>query len=160
MDDYRALGVDEFTSTIELSAGEGTHVRGLIQSVFDAMPEGEPMYPDTQRTNLTKEEWVAEIIREKALNEVRDEVPYAMHVVVDSIVEKAADDAHGKPAMFVIEARILVNADRYKKMLIGSGGRIIKEIGSVARKELEGILDSRVFLDLEVECDAHWSERI
>jgi GTP-binding protein Era len=50
----------------------------------------------------------------------------------------------------------LVNADRYKKMLIGTGGRIIKEIGSVARKELEGILDSKVFLDLEVETDEKW----
>jgi GTP-binding protein Era len=58
--------------------------------------------------------------------------------------------------MFVVSARILVNADRYKKMLIGTGGRIIKEIGSVARKELEGILDSKVFLDLEVETDEKW----
>jgi GTP-binding protein Era len=109
-----------------------------------------------QRTNLTKEEWVAEIIREKALNEARAEVPYAMHVVVDSIVEKEADPSRGKPHMFVVSARILVNADRYKKMLIGTGGRIIKEIGSVARKELEGILDSKVFLDLEVETDEKW----
>lgn len=156
IEDYRAIGAEEFTSVIELSASEGTHIKSLINAVMEAMPEGEPIYPTNQRTNLTKEEWVAEIIREKALNEVRAEVPYAMHVVVDSIVEKDADPSRGKPHMFVVSARILVNADRYKKMLIGTGGRIIKEIGSVARKELEGILDSKVFLDLEVETDEKW----
>ncbi len=156
IEDYRAIGAEEFTSVIELSAGEGTHIKSLVNAVMEAMPEGEPVYPMNQRTNLTKEEWVAEIIREKALNEARAEVPYAMHVVVDSIVEKEADPSRGKPHMFVVSARILVNADRYKKMLIGTGGRIIKEIGSVARKELEGILDSKVFLDLEVETDEKW----
>lgn len=156
IEDYRAIGAEEFTCVIELSAGEGTHIKSLVNAVMEAMPEGEPVYPMNQRTNLTKEEWVAEIIREKALNEARAEVPYAMHVVVDSIVEKEADPSRGKPHMFVVSARILVNADRYKKMLIGTGGRIIKEIGSVARKELEGILDSKVFLDLEVETDEKW----
>lgn len=156
IEDYRAIGAEEFTSVIELSAGEGTHIKSLVNAVMEAMPEGEPVYPMNQRTNLTKEEWVAEIIREKALNEARAEVPYAMHVVVDSIVEKEADPSRGKPHMFVVSARILVNADRYKKILIGTGGRIIKEIGSVARKELEGILDSKVFLDLEVETDEKW----
>ncbi len=156
IEDYRALGAAEFTSVIELSAGQGTHIKGLVNAVMEAMPEGEPVYPTNQRTNLTKEEWVAEIIREKALNEVRAEVPYAMHVVVDSIVEKEPNVEHGKPHMFIVSARILVGADRYKKMLIGSGGRIIKEIGSVARKELEGILDSKVFLELEVETDEKW----
>ncbi len=156
IEDYRAIGAEEFTSVIELSAGEGTHIKSLVNAVMEAMPEGEPVYPMNQRTNLTKEEWVAEIIREKALNEARAEVPYAMHVVVDSIVEKDADPSKGKPSMFVISARILVSADRYKKMLIGTGGRIIKEIGSVARKELEGILDSKVFLELEVETDEKW----
>jgi GTP-binding protein Era len=156
LDDYRALGTEEFNRVVELSASEGTHVKQLIEAVFEALPEGEPFYPDTQRTNLSKEEWVAEIIREKALHESRDELPYAMHVVVDSVVDKPADPERGKPQMFVITARILVSADRYKKMLIGAGGRTIKEIGSVARKELEGILDSRVFLELQVERDENW----
>jgi GTPase len=156
LEDYRSLGQQEFNQTIELSALEGTHIKSLANMVIAAAPEGEPVYPVTQRTNLTKEEWVAEIIREKALNEAREELPYAMHVVVDSIVEKEANTQMNKPHMFVIEARILVSADRYKKMLIGSGGRIIKEIGTVSRKELEGILDCHVFLDLEVETDENW----
>lgn len=160
IEDYRAIGAEEFTSVIELSAGEGTHIKSLVNAVMEAMPEGEPIYPMNQRTNLTKEEWVAEIIREKALNESRAELPYAMHVVVDSIVEKDADETKGKPRMFIVSARILVSADRYKKMLIGTGGRIIKEIGSVARKELEGILDSKVFLELEVETDEKWTRYI
>lgn len=148
LEDFKALGAEEFDNTIELSAEEGTHIRSLVNAVYDVLPEGEAVYPDTQRTNLTKEQWVAELIREKALHESRAELPYQMTVVVDSIEKKEE--------MFVISARILVSADRYKKMLIGSGGRTIKEIGSVARKELEGILDGRVYLDLEVESDERW----
>lgn len=148
LEDFIALGAEEFDNTIELSAEEGTHIKSLVNAVYEVLPEGEPMYPDTQRTNLTKEQWVAELIREKALHESRAELPYQMTVIVDSIEQKES--------MFVISARILVSADRYKKMLIGAGGRTIKEIGSVARKELEGILDGRVYLDLEVESDERW----
>lgn len=156
LEDFLALGADEFDNTLELSAAEGTHVKSLLNAVYEVLPEGEPQYPDTQRTNLSKEQWVAELIREKALHESREEVPYEMTVVVDSIVDKPAAPPRQKEQMFVISARIIVSADRYKKMLIGSGGRTIKEIGSVARKELEGILDGRVFLELEVETNEHW----
>ena len=120
LEDYRALGVNEFTHTIELSATTGVHTKALINTVFESLPEGEPLYPDTQRTNMRKEQWVAEIIREKVLHETRDEVPYAVHVVVDTIEEKKG--VHGKPDMFVITARIVCSADRYKKMVIGAGG--------------------------------------
>lgn len=157
MEDYRALA-DQFDGTFELSAQDGTHVKPLVDAVFEALPEGEPSYPDAQITNQSRAQWVAEIIREKALHETRAEVPYSMHVVVESIEEKVAGAKN--PHMFVITAHILVSATRYKKMLIGLGGRKIKEIGSVARKELEGILDTKVFLDLDVETDPRWMEQL
>ncbi|OGH62024.1 MAG: GTPase Era, partial [Candidatus Magasanikbacteria bacterium RIFCSPHIGHO2_01_FULL_50_8] len=160
LEEYHALGADEFSSVIELSASEGTHVKSLLRAAVEALPEQPALYPDTQRTNLTKEQWIAELIREKALHESRAELPYEMTVVVDSIEEKAPNAKKNKPHMFVVTARILVSADRYKKMLIGAGGRTIKEIGSVTRKELEGILETQVFLDLEVETDAHWLRKI
>jgi GTP-binding protein Era len=81
-----------------------------------------------------------------------------MHVVVESIEEKQPGPKNQH--MFVITAHILVSASRYKKMLIGLGGRKIKEIGSVSRKELEGILDTKVFLDLDVETDPRWMEQL
>ncbi len=158
LEDYRALGASDFTETIEISAFAGTHTQGLLNKVFDALPEGEAMYPENQRTNLSKEQWIAEIIREKALNEMRQELPYAMHVVVDSVKEKIAPN--GNEFMYVIEARIVTAADRYKKMIIGAGGRTIKEIGTVARRDLEERLNTKVFLDLEVETNAHWADLI
>ncbi len=157
LEDYRALSPD-FTQTFEISAADGSHIKPLINATFDALPEGEPTYDGLQNTNQTRAQWLAEIIREKALHETRAEVPYSMHVIVDNIEEKQPGPKN--PHMFVIKARILVSADRYKKMLIGTGGRIIKEIGSVARKELEGILDTRVFLEIEVETNPRWMEML
>lgn len=151
-DAYLELEPDLFTHIIEVSAAENTHISTLVDTVFEALPEGEPLYEAGTTTNLTKEQWVAELIREKVLHVSRDELPYETHVVVDEI-EQRAD-------MFIIRARILVSADRYKKMMIGHGGRTIKEVGTVARKELEQILNQKIFLELEVETDRHLVTRI
>lgn len=155
LEDYRALGQQEFGGKIiEISAQTETHTKSVINEVFEVLPEGELFYPAEQHTNLTREIWVAEIIREKVLHEVRDEVPYEMHVVVDKIDEKKP--VMNQPMMIVIHARILTTADRYKKMIIGAGGRTIKQIGSVARRELEQSLNTKIFLQIEVETDPHW----
>lgn len=149
---YHALGEQDFSATIDVSATRGTHLRGLVNHAFEILPEGEPFYPPEQRTNLRKEEWVAEIIREKALMATHDEVPYALRIVVDDIEETTTHDA---TPLFTIHARILTTADRYKKMVIGTGGHRIKAIGTAARTELENILQKKVFLDLQVENDSH-----
>lgn len=151
---YQALAEeDSFTHALEISALKGTNLKTLISLVLESLPESEPIYAAHQRTNLSREQWVAELIREKVLHATRAEVPYTIKVVVDSIEAKPATAK--SPAMFVITARIITNADRYKKMLIGKGGRAIKEIGSNARKELEEALQSKIFLDLEVETNLH-----
>lgn len=156
-DSYIEFAPELFQHIIEISAATGEHIPTLLDAVYELLPEGEPMYGDV-KTNITKEQWVAELIREKAIHVSRDELPYEMHVIVDSIVEKPTRD--GGDIMFVISARIVVSADRYKKMIIGSGGRTIKEIGSVARKEFEQLLDKKVFLELEVETNPHWMAQI
>ena len=78
--------------------------------------------------------------------------PYSISVEVDDIEEKKD--------MTVIKARVLTDADRYKRMIIGKGGKKIKEIGQMARKELETALNSKIFLELDVEVDGHWVERV
>lgn len=149
--DYLAWAPD-FDSVFSLSALRNSHVQPLRDKVVELLPEGGEMYTEGQLTNVTNDFWVAEIIREKIFSVFDKEVPYSITVEVDDIEEKEN--------MFVIQARVLTDADRYKRMIIGKGGQKVKEIGQMARKELEAALGAKVFLELEVEIDTHWVERI
>lgn len=151
-DSYVELETDLFAHIVEVSAATGKHLGTLMDVVYELLPEGAPLYADGIKTNLSKEQWVAELIREKLLHVSRDEVPYETQVIVDRIDER--------PEITMITARILASADRYKKMIIGRDGRTVKEIGTVARKELEQILNQKIFLELEVETDPHAIARI
>jgi len=151
LDDYKALA-DDFAVIMELSALFDRHVEPLRQKVFELLSEGGELYLDNQITNIDKNFWAAEIIREKILLALRQEVPYTVHVEVDNMEDK--ED------MTVIHATIYTYDSRYKKMIIGAGGRAIKEIGIAARKELSAALNKKVFLELEVETDKHWEERV
>lgn len=151
VEDYRALA-SNFAAVFELSALHHRHVEPLIAKVFELLPEGEPLYPEDQLTNVDKKFWVAEIIREKVFLALRKEVPYTTHVEVLDIEEK--------PEIFVIKAIIYTYDRKYKEMIIGKGGRAIKEIGIAARKELEQATGKKVFLELEVETDKHWMDRV
>lgn len=150
-EDYERLGKD-FDGVFSLSALRGSHIQPLKEKVIDLLPEGEPMYPEGQLTNVHEYFWIAELIREKTFSLFEQEVPYSIMVEVDNVEEK--------PDIFVITARILTHSDRYKKIIIGRGGSKIKEIGQMARRELEQSLNKKVYLELEVEVDTHWVERI
>jgi GTP-binding protein Era len=152
-EDYQRLAEEEkFNAVFSLSALYDRHVEPLREKVLELLPEGEPMYEDDQITNLNKEQWVAEIIREKIFLALRKEVPYTTHVEVEKIEEKEE--------VIVINAIIYTSESKYKKMIIGAGGRAIKEIGIAARKELEVALNSKVYLELDVQTDKRWNERI
>jgi len=168
LDDYKMLADEiDFAAVMELSALRNRHVEPLRQKVMELLPEGEPTYPPEQLTNVDSKFWVAEIIREKIFMALRKEVPYTVHVEVESIEEKEMKPDSGKPSsttsepgVFVITAIIYTNDSRYKKMIVGAGGRAIKEIGIAARKELETALNKKVFLDLDVQTDKHWEDKI
>jgi GTPase len=142
----------DFDAVMSLSALKNRHIQPLKEKVIELLPEGEPLYELDQLTNVSEDFWVAEIIREKLYSVLDKEIPYSVSVEVD--------DMENKTDIYVIEARILTDAERYKKMIIGKGGTKIKEIGQMARKELEAALNKKVFLDLEVEVDVHWVERV
>ncbi|MFA7315054.1 MAG: GTPase Era [Candidatus Magasanikbacteria bacterium] len=148
---YLGWGSD-FAGVFELSALRASHIQPLIKKVIELMPEGEPVYENSQLTNITDVFWIAEIIREKVFSVFEKEIPYSITVEVDDLEEK--------PDVFVISARILTDAERYKKMIIGKGGLKIKEIGQMSRRELEQALNKKVFLELEVEVDKHWVDRV
>lgn len=148
LESMRALA-NRFDKTIELSALTGRNVNLLEKAIFEYLPEGELFYPEGQLTNMPNEEWVAELIREKLFLRLRQEVPYSVHVVIDKVTRR-------DNGMLYIAARILTSAERYQRMIIGAGGRGIKEIGQAARRELEAVMGGPVYLDLNVEIDPHW----
>lgn len=148
---------DEFDTIIKVSALKHHNLNRLLEAIFSKLPEGEAPI-DTKKMvqpvlNIDSKTFIAEIIREKVYLQTREELPYRTTVEVEDIQERGN-------GMLVIKAKILTTDDRYKKMLIGERGRMIKEIGSYARKELEVGTNKKVFLDLIVETDPHWMERM
>jgi len=139
---------EEFDATIELSARTHTNINVLVDTIFEFLPEGEDVVDKQGMAipvlNVDSKLYLEELIREKAFLRLRREIPYAIQVVVDEIIEKP------QKKMTVIKARILSPA-RYKKMIIGTGGVKIKEIGSMARRELEIATNRKIFLELMVQ---------
>ncbi|MDO9510006.1 MAG: GTPase Era [Candidatus Magasanikbacteria bacterium] len=151
IEDYKAIS-DQFDAVFELSALKDRHVEPLRLKVFEYLPEGEPLYPIGQFSDGSEEFWISEVVREKIFLALRQEVPYSTHVEVESTEDKGN--------ILVIKINVLTNSKDYKKMIIGKNGRAIKEIGIAARKELETALNKKVFLDINVETDKRWAERV
>ena len=152
LDFYKDLG-DDFDAVVEVSALRGTHLETLREMIFDFLPEGEMYYPKGQVTNLSNENLIGELIREKVFLRLQQEVPYSTHVIVDKIEDREDE-------CLWIEARIVTNEERHKGIIIGKDGRGIKEVGQAARKDLENITQKKVYLDLNVEVDERWVERL
>jgi GTP-binding protein Era len=147
---------EEFKEIVSVSASEKKNLKALLEKIFDYLPEKKEPLIDTKNfpfpaMNIDSKTFVAEIIREKVFLQTRHEVPYRTMVLVDEIIER-------NDKLSYIKARILTIDDRYKKILIGEGGRKIKVIGSMARKELELATGRKIYLDLTVETDSHWPE--
>ena len=132
-----------------ISALTGEAVRELSESIIQALPLGDQYYPDDMVTDQTERFVAAEIVREKVMLLMRDEIPHGVAVVVESFKEKEND-------LLVIEAMIYVDRESPKRMIIGSKGNMLKQIGSLARQELEAFFGCRVFLDLRVKVSEGW----
>jgi GTPase len=148
--EYERMG-EKLDAIIEISALQGSNLKPLTDKLIEALPEGEPYYPEFQMTDMESKKWIEELIREKVFTQMHQEVPYSTTVVLDQM-EKRGETLY-------LAARILTSDKRYKKMLIGKGASQIKQMGHTARKELETALQSKIFLDLEVEVDEHWVSR-
>lgn len=144
---------EEFDTVVEVSALNQKHLKTLLEAIFEKLPEGKPkvntddyVYP---ALNMDSKTFISELIREKIFLKTRRELPYTTTVVVDEIV-------HRTNGVTYIKARIVTTDDVYKKMIIGAGGRKIKEIGMMARKEIALATNKKIYLDLEVATDRHW----
>jgi GTP-binding protein Era len=150
LDTMRAIDVGQIGSA-EVSAKTGSNLNLIVDKLFEILPEGEPFYPYMQITDMEHKEWLEELIREKCFMALDRELPYTIKVVIDGI-----DKENGRNR---IEATIYTTEDRYKGMIIGKGGRMLKEIGIAARKELEAVTGDRMYLELRVKVDPKWQER-
>lgn len=148
----RALATEklEWDAVVELSSVTGENVDVFVNQVADLLPEGPLWFPADMETDQPEEMIVAEFIREKILNSMRDEVPHAVGVVVDEY------DYNPKKRLQHIYASIYVERKSQKGIIIGKGGAAIKQIGIEARKDLETLLGCKVFLELQVKIRKNW----
>lgn len=148
---------EEYQKTISISALFKSNLNYLLDSIFEFLPVREKIVDDenlaTPALNMDSKTFLAEIIREKAFLFLRKELPYSLTTKVDSIEER-------ENGILYICARIITSDDRYKSMIIGSKGRMIKEIGQAARKELETATNKKIYIDLTVEVDTHWQQEL
>ena len=148
---------EEFDTLLRVSALTGAHIPTLLDTVFSLLPEREAAIDVSSLVqpalNLDSKLFISELIREKAFLFLRSELPYTLTTMVDEIIER-------NKGVLYIRARILTSADRYKSMIIGKNGAMVKEISMATRKELETATNKKVFIELSVETDRHWIEYV
>jgi GTP-binding protein Era len=139
-----AATLGEFHALHPVSAKTGDGIEELRQELVELLPDGPAYFPADQRTNLPLELQLAELIREKALQLTRDELPHAITVEIEELGDK------------VVRASLYVETESQKQIVVGKGGSIVREIGTRARPELELLLGHPVFLDLHVKVRDRW----
>jgi GTPase len=143
-----AADLGAFDEILPVSANNGRGMEELRHIVVNIMPEGEPLFPADQVTDQTIEVRVSEIVREKALTLMREEIPHSVAVVVDEV--------EPEDGLVRIEATVMVERDSQKGIVIGRGGGTLKAIGTAARQELELLFGEKVFLSLRVKVLKDW----
>jgi len=144
-----AGGLEVVDEVFPISARRGGGVEELRDRLTELMPPGPLLYPPGERSDLPSGVHLAELVREQVLRRTREEIPHAVEVQVESV--ETRDDG-----IVDVRADVWAESQSQKAILIGRGGRMIREIGTAARRELEGELDARVFLDLKVRVREHW----
>jgi GTP-binding protein Era len=144
----------EWADIVPVSAVGGYQVDTLADVLVGHLPEGPPLYADGELTDEPEIVMVAELVREAALEGVHDELPHSLAVVVDEIVprERTGDG----PSMLDVRVNLYVERDSQKAIIIGKGGARLRDVGSQARRGIEALLGTRVYLDLHVKVAKDW----
>jgi GTP-binding protein Era len=142
---------------VPLSAVSGDQVDLLEDLLIGLLPEGPPLYPEEQTTDEDTERQIAELIREAALEKVRQEVPHSLAVTIEEMVRRP-DPKRKDGELIEVHALLHVERNSQKPMLLGKGGSIIKAIGSEARVGMETLLGARVHLELHVTVLGEWQD--
>lgn len=142
----------DFAEVVPISATEGNNFETLMNTLIKQMPAGPQYFPDDQITDHPEYFIVSELVREKVLLLTRDEVPHSVAVVVDSMKRNENDKVH-------IQATIIVERNSQKGIIIGKGGKMLKDIGTKARRDIEQLLGDKVFLELWVKVQKDWRDK-
>ena len=148
IDRYRKLF--NFAEIFPISALTGEGCLDLVNAWLACLPEAPPYFPQDQLTDQPDRFLAAELVREQAIHATREEVPHAIAVLIDSFEEKTD--------LIRIRATIYVEREGQKGILIGKGGETVKKIGTLARKEIESILGTHVFIELFVKVQPNWRQ--
>jgi GTP-binding protein Era len=145
----RAADLDVPGEIFPVSARNGDGVDPLVEHLVSLLPEGPFLYPPQEKSDLPSDVRLAELVREQVLLRTREELPHAVEVEVDELEER-------EDGLLVVRARIWAETESQKGILVGAGGRMVKSIGTAARREIEAMLDRRVHLDLHVRVRKGW----
>jgi GTP-binding protein Era len=148
----------EWSEIVPFSARTGENVPRLLEALVSHLPPAaEPLFPADVITDQAERQIAAEYVREQLMLLTREEIPYACAVEVESFDE--SERAQGRRGLVRIEARVVVEREGQKAIVIGKGGDMLKRIGTAARQGLERLFGCKVFLKLQVKVDERWSER-
>jgi GTP-binding protein Era len=145
-----------WADVVPVSARVGENVEVLIERLIAHLPEGPVLYPDGEDDATTDEIAVAELIREAALEGVQDELPHSIAVVVEEIVPR--EDRPADRPLTDVRAHLFVERETQKAIVIGKGGARLKQVGTRARREIEQLLGTPVFLDIRVKVAKDWQK--
>jgi GTP-binding protein Era len=141
-----------FVEIVPVSALTGDNVEHLLQTIINYLPEGPQYYPGDMVVDRPERFIMAELIREKVLHLTSQEVPHSVAVVVEEVEQRSEE-------LVAVRAIIYTERESQKGILIGKGGRMLKEVGQQAREEIESLLGSRIFLELRVKVKKDWRNR-
>ena len=156
-----ARDLGDFDAYLPLSARTGDRIAPLLGEIESRLPEGPRYYPEGVVTDQPETFVAAELVREKLLAVARDELPHSITVSVEELedIPDADADVDGPDEILRLRADISVERDSQKGIVIGRGGRVLKDAGTAARQELEALLGVRVYLETRVRVDRDWQRR-
>jgi GTP-binding protein Era len=144
-----AAGLGVNGEIFPISARSGAGVDPLVERLVTLLPEGPFLYPRDEQSDQREEVRIAELVREQVLLRTREELPHAVEVELDELEER-------EDGLLVVRARLWAETESQKGILVGAGGRMVKAVGTAARKEIEQLLGRRVHLDLHVRVRKGW----
>ena len=144
----------EWAAVVPVSATSGENLEVLTDVLIGALPPGPPLYPAGEVTDEPERVLIAEFIREAILEEVSDELPHSIAVVVDEVIPR--EDRPPDRPMTDVYASLFVERDSQKPIVLGRGGERLRRVGSTARVQIEAVLGTPVFLDLRVKIAKEW----
>jgi GTP-binding protein Era len=144
-------GLMEFAEIVPCSAVDGFQVDTVADLFVNRLPEGPQLYPDGELTDEPETTLIAELIREAALEGVRDELPHSLAVLVEEMIPN-----EGRTDMFDVHAILYVERSSQKGIIIGKGGARLKEVGTAARRQIEALLGTKIYLELHVKVAKDW----